>query len=317
MTHEELGRLYETLQKEMKKVIVGQDRVIEELAVCFFSGGHALLEGVPGTAKTLLSRTLSWLLKGQFSRIQFTPDLMPSDVVGTHIFDMKTQEFKLQKGPVFTNFLLADEINRTPPKTQSALLEAMEERQATIEGETIKLPEPFMVCATENPLEFEGTYPLPEAQLDRFMMKILISYPSFDEEREVIRKHHEGFDARDLARAGINPLGREAFDGAGELIRRVSVTEPLIDYVTELVRATRKSSQLSMGASPRGSVQLLLSSKTLAALKGRDYVIPDDVKALVCPVLRHRVMVKAEAEIDGITADSVLKGIVAQVNVPR
>jgi len=301
----------------MKKVIVGQEAVIQEILICLLSGGHVLLEGVPGTAKTLMAKTLSAIVKAEFKRVQFTPDLMPSDLTGTHIYDMHTHEFRLQKGPIFTNFLLADEINRTPPKTQSALLEAMEERQVTIEGETCYLPPLFMVFATQNPLEFEGTYPLPEAQIDRFTMKILTGYPGFNEEREVVRKYHQGFNAHNLKDCHISTVLLPEPDVIASEIQEISVSDPVIDYITEITRSTRKNSALFMGVSPRGSINLLLCSKVLAALSGREFVIPDDVKRVACPVLRHRIMIKAEAELDGVNADEVIKNILRTVNVPR
>jgi len=301
----------------MKKVIIGQEHALEALIVCCMAGGHALLEGVPGVAKTLMVKALASSMEKSFRRIQFTPDLMPSDVVGTHIYDMKTHEFRLEKGPVFTDFLLADEINRTPPKTQAALLEAMEERQVTIEGETQALPHYFMVCATQNPLEYEGTYPLPEAQLDRFMMKILMSYPSFNEEREIVRKHQEGFSSLDLEKAGIRPIPESALQAAREAIARVRVTEPLMDYAVEIVSATRKNRNALLGASPRGPIHLLACARAYAALLGRDYVNPDDIKSMSLPVLRHRIIIRPEADMEGVTGDDVIRGILKNINVPR
>jgi MoxR-like ATPase len=317
MSEPDAAQIFEAIKHEMQKAIVGIDRVIEEILVCLFTGGHVLLEGVPGTAKTLLAKTLAVIVRGDFRRVQFTPDLMPSDIVGTHIYDMQAKEFRLQKGPIFTNFLLADEINRTPPKTQSALLEAMEERQVTIEGDTMPLPLPFMVLATQNPLEFEGTYPLPEAQLDRFLMKILIPYPDFNNEREIVRKHHLGFDPSKLGEIGIAEVPLEKREELQRKIAQVTVSDPMIDYITEIVHATRRSGSLTMGASPRGSIQMMRSSKTLAAMKGRDYVSPDDVKAMACPILRHRVILKPEMEIEGLSADDIIRNILGQVNVPR
>jgi len=317
MTSGKCAALHSTIKNEMKKVIVGQEAVIEEIIICMLSGGHVLLEGVPGTAKTLMAKTLSAIVSAEFRRVQFTPDLMPSDLTGTHIYDMHSKEFRLQKGPIFTNFLLADEINRTPPKTQSALLEAMEERQVTIEGETCPLPPLFMVFATQNPLEFEGTYPLPEAQIDRFMMKVLIDYPSFGDEREVVRKYHQGFNARSLADCGLAEVHLPLPGEIAAEIREIAVSDPVIDYITEITAATRKNSALSMGVSPRGSICLLLCGKALAALEGREFVLPDDIKRLACPVLRHRVMLRPEAELDGVKADEVIRNIIRNVNVPR
>jgi MoxR-like ATPase len=317
MSEVHTAQVFQLMKKEMQKVIVGIDQVIDEILVCLFTGGHVLLEGVPGTAKTLLARALSLVVKGDFRRIQFTPDLMPSDIVGTHIYDMQAKEFRIQRGPIFTNFLLADEINRTPPKTQSALLEAMEEKQVTIEGETLMLPCPFMVFATQNPLEFEGTYPLPEAQLDRFMMKILIPYPDFNKEREIVRKHHLGFDPSKLRETGIAEIPFEKRDELLINIGKVTVSDPVIDYITEIVQSTRKSTSLTMGASPRGSIHILRCCKTLAALQERDYVSPDDVKAMAYPILRHRLILKPEAEIEGLSADDIIRNILGHVNVPR
>lgn len=309
--------IFDLITEEMRKIIVGQERIIEEILVCFFSRGHILLEGVPGIAKTLIAGTLSQIVNASFKRIQFTPDLMPSDITGTHIYDSRIMDFRLQKGPVFTNFLLADEINRTTPKTQSALLEAMEENQVTIEGETLQLPSIFMVLATQNPLEFEGTYPLPEAQVDRFMMKILVNYPEFNEEREIIRKYHQGFNHKNLRKSGIKTIEIGELSNITKSISETTVSEPVLDYITEIVRNTRKSNYLNLGASPRGSINLLAASKTLASLRGRNYVIPDDVKYMAYPVLRHRIILKPDAEIEGITHDEVIKSVISTVNVPR
>lgn len=313
-THE----IAKKLKKEVHKAIVGQDEVIEEILVVFFSGGHVLLEGVPGTAKTLMVKTMSNVIGCEFERVQFTPDLMPSDVVGTHVFDMKNNEFYLKKGPIFTNFLLADEINRTPPKTQSALLEAMEERQATVEGEKVVLPELFMVFATQNPVEFEGTYPLPEAQMDRFFSKILIDYPKRDCEIDVLRQYHHGFDARKLNEVNFNRIDHADFyPRAREEIAQVKVNDEIFDYIMSIVEATRKNINVGLGSSPRGAICLLLAGKTRAALSGRDYIIPDDVKRSAYPVLRHRMILKPEAEIEGMTPDDIITGILKKIEIPR
>ncbi|MFZ5827760.1 MAG: AAA family ATPase [Bacillota bacterium] len=308
----------ERVQSELQKVIVGQDQVLEQLLVALLSGGHVLLEGVPGLAKTLLVRSLGQVLGVQFKRIQFTPDLMPADVIGTTIFNPKELTFQVKKGPLFTNLLLADEINRTPPKTQSALLEAMEERQATIDGVPHPLPEPFMVFATQNPIEYEGTYPLPEAQLDRFLMKVKMTYPGADEERMILERHYQGFRAQELEKAGLQTV----LDASGMTQlrlahRKVTVEAKVLDYINAIIRATREWSSLSMGASPRGAVALLITSQSLALLRGRDFVVPDDVKEMARPVLRHRVLLRPEAEVEGVQADQVLEQILQALPVPR
>jgi len=308
----------ERVQSELRKAIVGQDQVLEQLLVALLSGGHVLLEGVPGLAKTLLVRSLGQVLGVQFKRIQFTPDLMPADVIGTSIFNPKDLTFQIKRGPVFTNLLLADEINRTPPKTQSALLEAMEERQVTIDGEPHPLPEPFMVFATQNPIEYEGTYPLPEAQLDRFLMKVKIGYPAISEEREILERHYQGFRAQELSSAGLT----QVIDGAGLIeLRRahrsVTVEAKVLDYINSVIRATREWSALAMGASPRGAIALLTASQSLALLRGREFVVPDDVKEMVKPVLRHRVLLRPEAEVEGVQADQVLEQVLQSLPVPR
>jgi MoxR-like ATPase len=306
------------VQTELRKVIVGQDQVLEQLLVALLSGGHVLLEGVPGLAKTLLVRSLGQVLGVQFKRIQFTPDLMPADVMGTTVFNPKELTFQVKRGPIFTNLLLADEINRTPPKTQSALLEAMEERTVTLDGEPHPLPEPFMVFATQNPIEYEGTYPLPEAQLDRFLMKVKITYPDEAEERMILERHYQGFRAQELERAGLQTV----LDAAGltelrRAHRSVTVEAKVLDYINAIVRATREWSSLSVGASPRGAVALLVTSQSLALLRGRDFVVPDDVKEMARPVLRHRVLLRPEAEVEGVQADQVLEQILQALPVPR
>jgi MoxR-like ATPase len=302
----------------MAKVVVGQEQAIEQLLIATLARGHVLLEGVPGTAKTLITKALAVCLRGSFKRVQFTPDLMPSDVIGTTVFDLQAGAFHLRQGPVFTNFLLADEINRTPPKTQAALLEAMEERQVTIDGVTHRLEEPFVVFATQNPIEFEGTYPLPEAQLDRFLLKVTISYPSEAEEIGLLRHYHQGFDPHRLDLAGLAEVA-----GPGDLeawraeIASVTVSEEVLGYITAIVRQSRQLVSALLGASPRASIALLLGGKAMAALRGRDYLIPDDVKELAHPVLRHRIILQAEAEIEGMTPDAVIDGLLDQIPVPR
>jgi MoxR-like ATPase len=309
---------YQRLRTAAAQVLVGQEEVFELLAVALFSGGHVLLEGVPGTAKTLMAKLLARLIRAQFRRIQFTPDLMPSDIIGTSVFDLQTGQFHLKRGPVFTQILLADEINRAPAKTQAALLEAMEERQVSLEGERYPLAPPFFVVATQNPIEYEGTYPLPEAQLDRFLFKLQVPYPGHDPERDVLRLYHGGFNARDLDRIAIEPVLTPAdLEGALSAIQQITVDDSIVDYIVALVEATRSSPDLSLGASPRASIALLLAGKTLAAFRGRTYVTPDDIKFLAPPVLRHRLLLKAEAEIEGLTPDRVVERLLARIPVPR
>jgi MoxR-like ATPase len=306
------------LREGAGRVLVGQERALELLIIALLARGHVLLEGVPGTAKTLMAKTLAHLVSADFRRIQFTPDLMPSDVVGTVVFDAQTSSFNLKRGPVFTQILLADEINRAPAKTQSALLEAMEERQVSIEGDTQPLPDPFIVVATQNPVEMDGTYPLPEAQLDRFLFKVRVGHLAREQEVEVLRRYHNGFDAHDLAATGITPVIRpDQLAGLREYIKTLRVEDGILNYIAAISEATRKSRDLSLGASTRASVALLMAAKTFAALQGRDYVVPDDIKALVPPVMRHRVILRPEAEIEGLDPDAALKRIVAQVEVPR
>lgn len=314
----DLKTAYENLRHEADKVIVGLEEPFELLTVALFTGGHVLLEGVPGTAKTLMAKTLSHLVQAQFTRIQFTPDLMPSDILGTSVFDLSSGQFHLKKGPVFTQLLLADEINRAPAKTQSALLEAMEERQINLEGTRYPLNAPFMVIATQNPIEYEGTYPLPEAQLDRFLFKVLVPYSSLDTDIEVLRRYHQGFDAHDLASTGLTPIiSAEAVVQARELIKQVVVEEGILSYIAKVAAASRQSPDLTLGASTRAATHVLLSAKTFAALQGRDYVTPDDVKYVTPAVYRHRILLKPEAEIEGLDPDSVIKRLLNQVEVPR
>ncbi len=310
--------LGEFVRAEVAKVIAGQEEVVEQMLVCFLARGHVLLEGVPGIAKTLAARCLARVLGCEFKRIQFTPDLMPSDVTGTYVFDANTSTFNLKKGPVFTHILLADEVNRTPPKTQSALLQAMEERCVSIDGVDHHLDDVFFVVATQNPIEYEGTYPLPEAQLDRFLMKILVQYPSEAEELEVLRRSQGGFDPRDLAAAGLQALtDAQAVPSAWGEIGDVTADEPVMAYAAAIARQTRTAYQVILGASPRASIALLRCGKALAALRGRSFVTPDDIKSLAAPILRHRLILSPESALEGVTADNVIAAVLASVPVPR
>ncbi len=312
------GRLADAVRGEVAKAVVGQDEVTDALLIGLLTGGHILLEGVPGTAKTLIARTFACALDASFKRIQFSPDLMPSDVVGTNVFDLETQSFRLRQGPIFANIVLADEINRTPPKTQAALLEAMQERQVTIDGVSHALPAPFLVIATQNPVEYEGTYPLPEAQLDRFQQKVAIGYPSEAEELAIVRRHTGGMEMVDLAALGVRPVASaDDIVAARAVLDTIVVDESVSAYVTAIVRATREHPALSLGASPRAGVSLLVGAKAAAVIAGRDFVTPDDVKSMAPRCLRHRLMVRAEVEIEGTNADVVLADILGQVPVPR
>ena len=313
-----VASISQSIRAEVSKAISGQEKTLEQALVAILANGHVLLEGVPGVAKTLLVRSLSRTLDLQYGRVQFTPDLMPSDVIGTNVFDPRSGEFKLRKGPVFVNVLLADEINRTPPKTQAALLEAMEERQVTIDGEPHQLPPPFLVFATQNPIDFEGTYPLPEAQQDRFLLKILVDYPSVEAERDVLKRHHGGFKPQNLDEAGIQPV--VTLDELKQMqleVQNQTVEDKVFDYIMEIVRSTRTAQDIMVGASPRAGIALLNCAKAISALRGRDFVIPDDVKELALPVLRHRVLLRPEAEIEGLSVDQVLDGLLSAQVVPR
>jgi len=309
---------FAAVRAEVAKAVVGQDAVVSGLVIALLADGHVLLEGVPGVAKTLLVRSLAAALALDTKRVQFTPDLMPGDVTGSLIYDARTAEFEFRNGPVFTNLLLADEINRTPPKTQAALLEAMEERQVSVDGTPRPLPDPFMVIATQNPVEYEGTYPLPEAQLDRFIVKLNVPLPGRDDEFGMLRRHADGFDPRDLAAAGLTAVAGPAELAAGRAATaRVSIAPEVLSYIVDLCRATRSSPSVSLGASPRGATALLRTSRAWAWLSGRDFVTPDDVKALARPTLRHRLALRPEAELEGATTDAVLEGVLATVPVPR
>jgi MoxR-like ATPase len=304
--------------REVAKAVVGQGAVVDRLLAALLVRGHVILEGVPGVAKTLTVKALARSLDLGSRRIQLAPDLMPSDVTGNVVYEADTSSFRFRPGPVFTNVLLADEINRTPPKTQAALLEAMEERQVTTEGESRSLPVPFLLVATQNPVEFEGTYPLPEAQLDRFLFKLNVGYPDRSAEHAVLRMHDGGADPHDLDGLGIRPVaGPDDLAAAGEAVTAVEVADEVVGYVLDLAAETRRTPSVSLGASPRGAAMLLLASKASAYLAGRSFVTPDDVKSLVKPTWRHRVILRPEVELEGGTPDTVLDGIAERVSVPR
>ncbi|WP_214107609.1 AAA family ATPase [Acrocarpospora catenulata] len=304
------------LRAEVAKAVVGQDAVVTGLVIALLCRGHVLLEGVPGVAKTLLVRTLAAALSMDFKRVQFTPDLMPGDITGSLVYDAKTAAFEFHEGPVFANLLLADEINRTPPKTQAALLEAMEERQVSVEGTPRPLPDPFIVAATQNPIEYEGTYQLPEAQLDRFLLKLTVPLPPRDQEIAVLDRHARGFDPRDLTE--IKPVATAADLAAGrQAVSQVHVGPEVLGYIVDIARATRQSPALQLGVSPRGATALLAAARAWGWLSGRSYVTPDDVKALARPALRHRIQLRPEAELEGATPDGLLEGVLAAVPVPR
>ncbi|MBP5632081.1 MAG: MoxR family ATPase [Clostridia bacterium] len=303
---------------ELSKVVIGQEDFLRHLLIAFISGGHVLMEGVPGLGKTLTAKSLAKAVKSDFKRVQFTPDLMPSDIIGTNVFNAKDAEFYLKKGPVFTNILLADEINRTPPKTQSALLEAMEERSVTIDGETMKLPSPFFVIATQNPLEYEGTYPLPEAQLDRFLMKLYVNYISRESEDQLLRGYQGNFTGAHARVEEIAPvITPEDLAECRAEIAAVNIEEGVLHYITGITFATRQSMQIMLGASPRASIALLLCARTAAAMSGRDYVLPEDVVDVALPVLRHRVILRPEAGTSGVNVDNVLMNVIRKVEIPR
>ncbi|MCL1844789.1 MAG: MoxR family ATPase [Defluviitaleaceae bacterium] len=311
-----LKNLADGIRAQLNARVLNQENLTDLALTAMFAGGHVLIEGVPGLAKTLWARSLSQLLSVECKRVQFTSDLMPSDIIGTKVFNQQTGQFELRKGPLHTQLFLADEINRTPPKTQSALLEVMEERAITIDGQTYKMDEPFFVMATQNPIEYEGTYPLPEALTDRFMMKILITYPGVAAEKQMLQMYHEGFDANKLH--DLQPIcGAPEIAEARREIAAVTVDDTVFNYIVSVVETTRRVGAVQFGASPRGSVALLLASKAFAAMNGRDFVIPDDVHSLALPILRHRILIKPEAEIEGITPDQVIENILSQVKAPR
>jgi MoxR-like ATPase len=313
-----IQKLHQALHAEAAKVIVGQKQVLTQLIIALLAGGHVLLEGVPGTAKTLMAKTLAHLVQVSFNRIQFTPDLMASDVIGTNVFHVATSQFHLRQGPIFAGVVLVDEVNRAPAKTQAALLEAMEERQVTIDGTEYPLPEPFLVVATQNPVEYEGTYPLPEAQLDRFFFKINVAYPALTAEAEMLVRFHRGFNPHQLSKANLRPLLKpEQLATVRKHIQGVKVEEGIIGYITRISHATREAQELYLGGSPRASVALLQASKVYAALHGRSFVTPDDIKAVMFPVYRHRIILKPETTLEGLDADTVLERILNSIEVPR
>ena len=304
------------MRAEIAKAVVGQDAVVSGLVVALLCRGHVLLEGVPGVAKTLLVRSMAAALQLNFARVQFTPDLMPGDVTGSLVYDARTAAFVFKTGPVFTNLMLADEINRTPPKTQAALLEAMEERQVSVDGQPRPLPDPFIVAATQNPIEYEGTYQLPEAQLDRFLLKLSVPLPNREQEIAILDRHARGFDPRDLR--AIQPVaGLAELEAGRAAVQRMLVADEVLAYIVDLVTATRNSPSLQLGVSPRGATALLSTARAWAWLTGRGYVTPDDVKAMARPTLRHRIALRPEAELEGATPDGVLDGILSAVPVPQ
>ncbi|HKT46876.1 MAG TPA: MoxR family ATPase [Candidatus Acidoferrales bacterium] len=312
-----LSALAGHVRAELSKAIIGQREVVDQLLLVLVCGGHAVVEGVPGLAKTLAVKCLARICGLGFQRVQCTADLMPADVTGTNIFNLSTNAFTLHKGPVFTDLLLVDEINRTSPRTQAALLEAMEERQVTIDGVRYPLSENFTVLATQNPVEFEGTYPLPEAQLDRFLLKIRVGYPSAEEEAQILTQYEKGFDPRRLEQVAMAPIDGALLQAARQEIASVRVEPTLHSYVIGLVRRTRDWPAISLGASPRAAVGLFFVARALAGMDGRDYLLPDDVKAAALPVLRHRILLKPEADLEGLTTDQVIRQVIAAVEVPK
>ncbi len=305
------------VKKEMQKVIIGQDNVIEQVVLAFLAGGHVILEGVPGLAKTILARTFSKIINAGFNRIQFTPDLMPSDILGTNIFNLKKSGFVFKKGPVFTNILLADEINRTSPKTQAALLEIMQEKQVTIDGLKYKISLPFMVLATQNPIEFEGTYPLPEAQLDRFLMKVDVKYPERNSEIDVLKKFRDGFDSNELDKVKFKKVDIKILEKCKKEFLSIKVEDKIVKYIMDIIQATREHKAILLGVSTRAAICLLNIARYHAGLDNRRYVIPDDIKNAAAPVLRHRIILQADAEIEGYKNDDIIKEIIENQKVPR
>ncbi|WP_128545663.1 AAA family ATPase [Larkinella soli] len=313
----ELKTAVEGIRTEIGRVIVGQQATIDLLLTALLSDGHVLIEGVPGVAKTLTAKLLAKTIAVDFSRIQFTPDLMPSDVLGTSIFNPKSTEFEYRRGPIFANLVLIDEINRAPAKTQAALFEVMEERQVTNDGVTYRLEEPFLVLATQNPVEQEGTYRLPEAQLDRFLFKVVVGYPNLNEEIDILRGHHERRHLTDGVEAVQPALTAGQLQALRSQVHQVHVEDKVLEYIAQIVQSTRSNKSLFLGASPRASVALLNSSKALATLRGRDFVTPEDVQELAGPVLRHRILLTPEREMEGGTADEVIAQVLQKIEVPR
>ena len=314
----ELQASLSRINQSVNQVVVGQQALVNQLLVALLAGGHVILEGVPGTGKTLLVKVISQLLQAEFCRVQLTPDILPSDILGTNVFDLNTRDFTLKKGPVFTQVLLADEVNRTPPKTQAALLEAMEEQQVTLDGTSYALPDLFWVVATQNPLEYEGTYPLPEAQLDRFLFKLIVDYPTPEAEKQMLLNAQAGFEAKRSHLSRLKPAA-SASDilNVRKAVKQVTVQEPVLDYLLALAQKTRQHPDLDVGTSPRAVVQWLSACKAHAWLQGKDYVSPDAVKAVAAPLLRHRLILGAEAQLDGSTTDDVIRGLLESVPVPR
>ncbi|MCY7322091.1 MAG: MoxR family ATPase [Phormidesmis sp. CAN_BIN36] len=314
----DLYALFNRLRQALDKVVVGQTTIVQQLTIALLTGGHVILEGVPGTGKTLLVKVMARLVEADFRRVQLTPDILPSDILGTNIFDLNTRNFTLKKGPIFTQILLADEINRTPPKTQSALLEAMEEQQVTLDGESLPLSELFWVIATQNSLEFEGTYPLPEAQLDRFLFKLIVPYPDAAAEKRMLLNSEAGYRAKRLDLAKLKPLATvHQILQARQEVSAIAVQETVLDYLLGVVQKTRHHSDLVLGASPRSAVIWLQASKAQAWLSGREFVTPDDIKAIAPPLLRHRLILRPEAQLDGVNVDAVIASVLTQVPVPR
>lgn len=313
-----MKNLFIDLQQRLSQIVVGQEAIVTGLLVALLAEGHVILEGVPGTAKTLIVKLLARLIQADFRRIQLTPDVLPADILGTSIFDLNSRSFRLRKGPIFTQVLLADEINRTPPKTQSALLEAMEERQVTLDGNTLPLSPLFWAIATQNPLEFEGTYPLPEAQLDRFLLKLVVNYPPAAAEKQMLNNALAGFEARELDKLELIPLVTvEQVLAARQAVRQVTIEEVVVDYLLALVQTSRQHPELLLGASPRAAVGWLRASQSQAWLDGRSFVTPDDIKNIALPLLQHRLILKPEAQLDGTNLEQVINGILAKVPVPR
>jgi MoxR-like ATPase len=313
-----LSTAFNRLHQQLSQIVIGQDAIIQGLLIALLAEGHVILEGVPGTAKTLLVRLLANLMQAEFRRVQLTPDVLPADVLGTSIFDFNSRSFTLRKGPIFTQILLADEINRTPPKTQAALLEAMEERQVTLDGTTMPLSPLFWTIATQNPLEFEGTYPLPEAQLDRFLFKLVVTYPEAKAEKQMLQNVLGGFEHRDLNQMNLQPvISVDEVLQARQMMRQVRIEEDLVDYLLALVSASRQQPELLLGASPRSAVGWLRAAQAQAWLTDRDFVTPDDIKLMALPLLQHRLILKPEAQLDGVSIEQVIQNLLARIPVPR